>query len=109
MKNKKITIVSSCNDAFAEHVSALFVSVLENTDRSTKLFDFYVIDDEISIANKRLMRETLKEYDAMLHFLTIDKNTFQMRWKVNGFRKLPIIELLFQNYSATKTLSEFST
>ena len=76
MKNNKITIVSSCNDAFAEHVSALFVSVLENTDRSTKLFDFYVIDDEISIANKRLMRETLKEYDAMLHFLTIDKKYF---------------------------------
>ena len=35
-----------------------------------------MIDDEISIANKRLMRETLKEYDAMLHFLTIDKKYF---------------------------------
>lgn len=76
MKNEKITVVSSCNDAFAEHVSALFVSVLENTDRSSKGFDFYVIDDEISIANKRLMRDTLKEYDAMLHFLTIDKKYF---------------------------------
>jgi hypothetical protein len=43
MKNNKITIVSSCNDAFAEHVSALFVSVLENTDRSTKLFGLLAI------------------------------------------------------------------
>lgn len=76
MKKEKITVVSSCNDAFAEHVSALFVSVLENTDHSTAIFDFYVIDDEISIANKRLMRETINEYAATLHFLTIDKKYF---------------------------------
>jgi len=76
MKKDKFTVVSSCNDGFAEHVSALFVSILENTEHSAADFDFYVIDDEISIANKRLMRETIKEYDAALHFLTIDKKYF---------------------------------
>lgn len=39
-------------------------------------FWFYVIDDEITIANKRLMRETIKGYDASLHFMTIDKKYF---------------------------------
>lgn len=76
MKKEKITVVSSCNDAFAEHVSALFVSVLENAEQPTENFDFYVIDDEITIANKRLMRETIKGYDASLHFMTIDKKYF---------------------------------
>lgn len=76
MSKEKITIVSSCNDAFAAHVSALFVSILENANQTTSIFDFYVVDDEISIANKRLMRETIKEYEATLHFMTIDKKYF---------------------------------
>ena len=97
MKKEKITVVSSCNDAFAEHVSALFVSVLENAEQPTENFDFYVIDDEITIANKRLMRETIKGYDASLHFMTIDKS-----------RKPRIIASRFQNYSETKVLKEFS-
>lgn len=57
-------------------MSALFVSVLENAEQPTENFDFYVIDDEITIANKRLMRETIKGYDASLHFMTIDKKYF---------------------------------
>lgn len=76
MIKEKIRVVSSCNDAFAAPVSALFVSILENANHSTSNFNFYVIDDEISIANKRLMRETIKEYEATLHFLTIDKKYF---------------------------------
>lgn len=76
MKNEKMTVVSSSNDGFAVHVSALFVSILENTEQPISMIDFYVIDDKISIGNKRLMRETLKEYGEKLHFLTIDKNYF---------------------------------
>lgn len=76
MEKEKITVVSSCNDAFAEHVSALFVSILENAEQPKVNYDFYVIDDEITIANKRLMRETIKGYDASLHFMTIDKKYF---------------------------------
>ena len=55
MKNEKMTVVSSSNDGFAEHVSALFVSILENTEQPVSMIDFYVIDDKISIGNKRLM------------------------------------------------------
>ncbi|GCF95644.1 universal stress protein A [Enterococcus florum] len=78
MNKEKITVVSSSNDAFSPHVSALFVSVLENAKNPKVTFDFYVIDDEISIASKRLMRETIKAYsNASLYFLTIDKKYFE--------------------------------
>lgn len=76
-KQAKMTIVSSCNDGFAPHVSALFVSILENGSRDVSQYDFYVIDDEISMANKKLMRETLQDFDSSVHFLTIDKKYFE--------------------------------
>lgn len=76
-KQDKMTIVSSCNDGFAPHVSALFVSILENGSKHASQYNFYVIDDEISMANKKLMRETLQDFDSSVHFLTIDKKYFE--------------------------------
>ncbi|WP_427814687.1 glycosyltransferase family 8 protein (plasmid) [Enterococcus sp. 22-H-5-01] len=77
MMKEKITVVSSCNDAFAPHVSALFVSILENANRTTSAYEFYVIDDKITIKHKRLMRETISPYNATVKFLTIDKKYFK--------------------------------
>lgn len=98
MTKEKMTIVSSSNDGFAEHVAALFVSILENTEKPASSFDFYVIDDEISIANKRLMRETLGDYETKLHFMTVDKAYFadaveSDRIPENAYYRIAIPEL----------------
>ncbi|MBX8936865.1 glycosyltransferase family 8 protein [Enterococcus gilvus] len=99
MIKEKMTVVSSCNDAFAAHVTALFVSILENIKGSKAALEFYVIDDEISLVNKRLMRTSIKGYGAALHFLTIDKHYFDCavesdRIPETAYYRIAIPELL---------------
>lgn len=77
MSKERITIVSSSNAAFAPHVSALFVSILENCMNKQAIFDFYVIDDNIDYKSKQLMLDTLVDYQATLHFLNINKKYFK--------------------------------
>lgn len=77
MSKERITIVSSSNAAFAPHVSALFVSILENCENKQATFDFYVIDDNIDYKSKQLMLDTLADYEATLHFLNINKKYFK--------------------------------
>ncbi|MGM0215996.1 glycosyltransferase family 8 protein [Enterococcus sp. AZ109] len=77
MTQERITIVSSSNAAFAPHVTALFVSILENCNSKQAIFDFYVIDDNIDYKSKQLMLDTLVDYRATLHFLNINKKYFK--------------------------------
>ncbi|MEO1772327.1 glycosyltransferase family 8 protein [Candidatus Enterococcus ferrettii] len=77
MSKERITIVSSSNAAFAPHVSALFVSILENCKNKQATFDFYVIDDNIDYKSKQLMLDTMANYQATLQFLNINKKYFK--------------------------------
>lgn len=58
-RRKEVAVVSSCNTKFVPHLAALFVSILENSD--PKVFvRFYVIDDDIELESKNLLRYSVK-------------------------------------------------
>lgn len=77
-RRKEIAIVSSCNTKFVPHLAALFVSVLENSDPKT-FVRFYVIDDNIDLESKKLLRFSIKNsrMNTEVEFLKINKKFFE--------------------------------
>lgn len=77
-RRKEVAVVSSCNTKFVPHLAALFVSILENSD--PKVFvRFYVIDDDIELESKNLLRYSVKNsrMNTDVEFLKINKKFFK--------------------------------
>ncbi|MGB6177677.1 glycosyltransferase family 8 protein [Carnobacterium sp.] len=72
----EITIVSAANEEFVPHLATLFLSLLQKK-KSESIFNFYVIDDNISLITKEKLNRMVNEYDATVSYLQIDPLEFE--------------------------------
>ena len=74
---ERMTIVFAVNDSYAQHLCVAMVSVLEN--HPGRAFDFYVLTDFVSDANRSLLREAAARYggDHRVEFLSVGNEPFE--------------------------------
>lgn len=72
----EITIVSAANEKFVPHLATLFLSLLQ-TKKSESIFNFYVIDDHISLISKDRLNRMINGYNATISSLQIDTLEFE--------------------------------
>ena len=73
---KKIEIISSADDNYAQHLGVMLYSLFINHLRDEKL-NVYIIDGGISPENKYKLEVIGKGFNTQIIFLKIDKKTFQ--------------------------------
>lgn len=70
-----IPIVASCDNNYAEPLTVMLVSLLENT-QAPKRFVIFIIDGGISEANKQCMKDDVLKRGARLHFLNVNSELY---------------------------------
>jgi lipopolysaccharide biosynthesis glycosyltransferase len=70
-----IHIVTATNDKFAKPLGVMIHSLLSNT-RSANKIEIYVIESELSPANKERLKKVVVNAGAGVKFLTIPKSSF---------------------------------
>lgn len=68
-------IVSVADDKYAQHLGIMIISLLENTQE--KNICFYIIDNGISVQNKKKLKLTVKKYRSILIFLKAEINKYK--------------------------------
>ena len=68
-----INIVFASDDNYAQHTAVAMASVLLNTKVPQKVC-FYLIDDEIKLANKIKITETVQKLQGNIEFVKIKNN-----------------------------------
>lgn len=77
MKNKDtIHILAASNDGFAQHFGVTALSVLKNTSFPPRVH-FHLIDDDISLTNKQILKELVSEYGAQIEYLKCERSMFE--------------------------------
>ncbi|SDD32818.1 Lipopolysaccharide biosynthesis protein, LPS:glycosyltransferase [Terribacillus halophilus] len=72
---KKMHIVSSTDDNYAQHLGMTLGSLLENTSNPEDMV-ISIIDGGISQQKKQLLKETAAAYGTPLHFLDVDLDAY---------------------------------
>jgi len=73
---RKIKIISSADDNYAQHLGVMLYSLFIN-HLSDKMLDVYIIDGGISPANKYKLEGIGEEFNTLIKFLKINKKIYQ--------------------------------
>ncbi|QQS60613.1 glycosyltransferase family 8 protein [Candidatus Falkowbacteria bacterium] len=71
MESTTINIILSANNAYAQHLGVIFVSILENSSDINK-FVFHILDNNISPENKEKLRFIENKYGTKIIIYKID-------------------------------------
>lgn len=84
MSKTAIPIFLSSSNKYADYMSALIVSIMDNTDAS---IDFYVVDGGISSYKKKRLKELQEKWQFNLEFVDIEpfKHLFRLPVKPSGY------------------------
>jgi len=97
-----LVVVYSSDDNYAQHTGVSIVSLLENNKHFNSIH-IYIIDNEISEANKNKLRDLIKAYKRNITFIDFDryKNVLNlnMEWKISisSYARLFISSMLPDN------------
>lgn len=80
-ENKRITVVTVCDNHFAVMLAALIKSI-EINHLSAEIIDLYIVEDRMSGTNKGLISNTVQNTKILIHWLAMDQ--------VVDKRKLPL-------------------
>ena len=108
MTKKELAIASYCNTAWAPHLAALILSIIDNCQKKDILFHFFVLDIQLTDTDRQMLKTivSIKREKASIEFLTIDnhlvRRTDQELSKVANARIL--LPALLKNQSTEKIL-----
>lgn len=89
-----VNVVYACNDMYVRQTIVSMVSVLKHNPEAK----IYLIGDEISFENKKLVQRILKTYDAELTYIDIEKALPPMEFdKEDRHPKTIYVKLFFEN------------
>jgi len=69
-----IYVVGCIDDNYVQHLAVTFVSLLENV--GSRCVSFFVVGDDLSLANQERLVATVAKYDAVVEFLSGDFTQF---------------------------------
>lgn len=74
MTKKELAIASYCNTAWAPHLAALVLSIIDNCQKNDVLFRFFILDVNLTDAARQMLKTivSMKSEKASIEFLSID-------------------------------------
>ena len=74
----RLSVVYSSDDKYAQHTGVSIISLLDN-NRHFDDIDIYIIDNEISIENKKKLNSIVKDYDRKVEYIDFSKYKNQLK------------------------------
>lgn len=98
----RLSVVYSSDDKYAQHTGVSIISLLDN-NRHFDDIDIYIIDNEISIENKKKLNSIVKDYDRKVEYIDFSKYKNQlklnMEWDISlsSYARLFLSSMLPKN------------
>jgi len=87
-----IYVVSCIDDNYAQHLAVTYVSLLENL--KGRRVKFFVVADNLSLANKEKLVASVEKYDVEVDFLSGDYSQFDKQQMVGHISRASYLRLL---------------